>query len=666
MSKRQASSLERTWVECNPSKWVPSFFREWSTFWNRDAEDSGVPVEAQPYLDLVPESPGIELPPVTAKDICDSVGELKAISMRGADGWSYGELKMIPAVAFNSLAAIFGWIESNRRWPTVLAQWFIILLRKSEVDTPSRSDLRPITVASSLYRLWARIRARRILAILRERGTGMVRVNLPTTTIWGFVSDFLDFHDHLGDESHPSGIVLDIVKAFNTLNRAILRELMRKAGIPIGFIDAWIHGLDQMTRRVSIQGNHFAACTGCTGVPEGDPLSVVAMWAFSRLFSCVVHAHSTPVLTTPVTYADNWEVLSGSCREVIALYPVLASFLETCRLPIAPRKCWAWAFRAADRKVLKQTKFGEEPLPVVLRQKDLGQIWHTVLVLLRQHVMGGYDLVRNDWSAWQGYPVAERLVSSARVCGNIRCMARKPRFFLNVRQSDCGQRCVVHCTLTSQAGRLGWFVTCWLEALWTHNLRYLSTEFVWLGNRPSSSVPTGVGSSFMSSVEIGLVIVVSLEGCSALWLLWGGTPTPPWHLKTVQVGDFTWSLPHSTTSFTCSRRVGLRKLQRMFRIVRDYRIWLRSIQWALGIGDTWIHRRVGCYVLRRQEWPLRPSLARINRRARWRVHFVVGRTPGGTGFSYAHTLSTCGLSGMHQYPCSVCLLRLWNSGFGLK
>ena len=127
-----------------------------------------------------------------------------------------------------------------------------------------------------------------------------------------------------------------------------------------------------MTRRVNIQGHHFGACTGCTGVPEGDPLSVVAMWSFSRLFAFVVHAHSTPAVTTPVTYADNWEVLSGSCREVVALYPVLASFLEACRLPIAPKKCWAWALRPDDRKELKHTTFGDEPLPVVLRQKDLG------------------------------------------------------------------------------------------------------------------------------------------------------------------------------------------------------------------------------------------------------------------------------------------------------
>ena len=117
-----------------------------------------MPVEAQPYLDLVPDSPGIELAPaLDSKDLFETVGELKAKSMRGADGWSYGELKMIPEVAFASLAAIFGWIESKGRWPVTLAQWFIILLRKSEADTPSWSDVRPITVASSLYRLWARV-----------------------------------------------------------------------------------------------------------------------------------------------------------------------------------------------------------------------------------------------------------------------------------------------------------------------------------------------------------------------------------------------------------------------------------------------------------------------------------------------------------------------------
>ena len=164
----------------------------------------------------------------------------------------------------------------------------------------------------------ARLRARRIYRRHCEERTprGWCGVNLPTTTIWGFCLWLLGLPRSPGRFS--PGIVLDIVKAFNTLNRAILRELMRKAGIPVEFTSAWIHGLDQMprwivpllrweqlsgrrnirTRRVNIKGNHFGICTGCTGVPEGDPLSVVAMRSFSRLFDCVVSASPSPTLTT--------------------------------------------------------------------------------------------------------------------------------------------------------------------------------------------------------------------------------------------------------------------------------------------------------------------------------------------------------------------------------
>lgn len=75
----------------------------------------------------------------------------------------------------------------------------------------------------------------------------------------------------------PAGIVLDIVKAFSALGRAILRELLGKVGVPVALADAWLQELDQMTRRVTIQGNHYGSCCAWTGVPEGDPLSVVAM-----------------------------------------------------------------------------------------------------------------------------------------------------------------------------------------------------------------------------------------------------------------------------------------------------------------------------------------------------------------------------------------------------
>lgn len=78
--------------------------------------------------------------------------------MRRADGWSYGELKMLPLSSFRALASIFQWIEDHKQWPACLSQWFLVLLRKTNIAVPTWADLRPITVAASLYRLWARVK----------------------------------------------------------------------------------------------------------------------------------------------------------------------------------------------------------------------------------------------------------------------------------------------------------------------------------------------------------------------------------------------------------------------------------------------------------------------------------------------------------------------------
>lgn len=57
---------------------------------------------------------------------------------------------------------------------------------KTNIAVPTWADLRPITVAASLYRLWARVRASRILGVLKDRGAVLVRVNLPTNYHLGF------------------------------------------------------------------------------------------------------------------------------------------------------------------------------------------------------------------------------------------------------------------------------------------------------------------------------------------------------------------------------------------------------------------------------------------------------------------------------------------------
>eukprot|EP00438_Fugacium_kawagutii_P012734 Skav203739 [mRNA] locus=scaffold68:313387:315716:- [translate_table: standard] len=99
-------------------------------------------------------------------------------------------------------------------------------------------------------------------------------------------------------------------------------------------------------------------------------MSVVAMYALSVLF-----AHSmkqVEPLIHPVAYADNWELLVSQASRLLPVIPHLVQFMDECCLPMAFDKTWFWASTTRDRKLLKNTPFGDGTCQVVLSGVDLG------------------------------------------------------------------------------------------------------------------------------------------------------------------------------------------------------------------------------------------------------------------------------------------------------
>jgi len=131
------------------------------------------------------------------------------------------------------LACIFQAIERGTAWPPALRQWFLVLLREDDSPIPMWNQIHPISVSVGLYRLWARIRAKELLRVLASRPTGLIKPNLPTTAIWGMLSNYFDWA--VGKRAKPAGIVLDIVKAFDCLHRG----LMGKIGAPSWLWQCW-------------------------------------------------------------------------------------------------------------------------------------------------------------------------------------------------------------------------------------------------------------------------------------------------------------------------------------------------------------------------------------------------------------------------------------------
>eukprot|EP00438_Fugacium_kawagutii_P004973 Skav222404 [mRNA] locus=scaffold4422:467384:476455:+ [translate_table: standard] len=365
LTRREASQLVYRKVSLDPNEWAPFFLTKWEQYWKRDQDDEvQVP---QPLIDALPSVPPMDPFVLDFSDWCQAVQAAKTHTMRGVDGWSAAELTALPRGWVLPLLRLFGAIAGQGHWPRQLSVWLLILLRKTDASVADWSALRPISVASLTYRIWSRMCTSHMMRHARRLALPFVAPQLSTRSIWGWLAERIACQYR--QRSTMSGLVLDIVKCFNVLPRCILFAVMRRLGFDDQTLAVWALQLSGLERTLYIDTCVYGASTSSTGVPEGDPLSVVAMYSMSLAFACYVSVHS-PLL--PLAFADNWEALAVSSQELLRALPTVETFLELCRLPVSVSKCWVWAITKSDRKALKQARLNDSLLPVKLQAKELG------------------------------------------------------------------------------------------------------------------------------------------------------------------------------------------------------------------------------------------------------------------------------------------------------
>ena len=122
--------------------------------------------------------------------------------MRGTCGWSVGELRLLPEKAVLPLLRLFATVGKGGCWPKQLQTWLLVLLRKEE-GIPTWKSVRPISVASVVYRVWARIRTSQLLQLCHEQALPTVGPRLSTRSLWGYVANFVAEEEAAGGS--PSG-----------------------------------------------------------------------------------------------------------------------------------------------------------------------------------------------------------------------------------------------------------------------------------------------------------------------------------------------------------------------------------------------------------------------------------------------------------------------------
>lgn len=346
-----------------------AFHEYWSPKWNKHED---VPIDrwdsfvtSCDHLLPVPSRP-ILFEPITVEQWTKTVASKKVHTATGPDGVSRVDLLSMPVRYRRRIVALLNSIEQGHPWPSNVLVGTIAALEKVE-NAQDTSQFRPICVLSLIYRTWASCRAKSILTWLSEWAPAEIigsRPGCEAGTIWWRLACLIE-EGFYTEAQHLSGLSCDLSKCFNTLPRVPVFWLARRLGLPPSFVNAWHRSVGNITRRFQVLGKTGPAIGACCGFPEGDPLSVVAMYLVNIAMTVVLRDQAPQ--TTPWSFVDDWQLLCDSPDHTLWGYQVLSRFALTLDLCIDLRKSFYWGSTAEGREILRQ---GD--LPIKYHCRNLG------------------------------------------------------------------------------------------------------------------------------------------------------------------------------------------------------------------------------------------------------------------------------------------------------
>lgn len=343
------------------------FGKEWSARWDRhlSTDDSFW----DPILDFAhsvfEQKPAMEYSPITLEQWRAELRKKKRHAAVGPDGMTKQDLLMLPTDLTLRLLDILAKVEQKTPWPIQMVTGFVVALEKTP-GAVKVGQFRPITIFSLAYRVWGSIRAKQILLHLSSFAPMTCTGNLPNrfaAQVWLGIQSEIELAQH--SNKKLSGVVIDLVKAFNHSPRVPILTMMKLFGIPQPILHAWSSALTGMQRRFKLRNCVGPSVKSSAGFAEGDALSVTAM-----LMTNII-CHKWMSIKHPAvhswSYVDNIECTTTDADEAEASLTSLQNFTDTMDVLIDKDKIYFWSINPTDRRQLRQNA-----LTVKHSARDLG------------------------------------------------------------------------------------------------------------------------------------------------------------------------------------------------------------------------------------------------------------------------------------------------------
>ena len=287
----------------------------------------------------------------------------------GGDGWRVMELQALPDELLARLCELFALIERVGQWPSALAMGLVTPLSKGEGMKPI--DTRPITVMSTVYRLWAGTRVAEVIAWQAEwLGSDVCsyRVGFGCDDIWWCTA--LDIEHSLLMGEPLAGLSIDFAKAFDRLPITILLNLAEAAGVSSGMLTALRGMYGQLRRRWKIHGFLGDCFASTNGIMQGCPLSVAFLNIFAFIWTRIMREEVPG--SNPKAFADDLSLSAPSCMLVKKAVALTQEYATLTGMLINAKKSSVWATTTGMRMRLTDVQVDNVKVPLVTEDRLLG------------------------------------------------------------------------------------------------------------------------------------------------------------------------------------------------------------------------------------------------------------------------------------------------------
>ncbi|KAJ9436387.1 Retrovirus-related Pol polyprotein from type-1 retrotransposable element R2 [Diplonema papillatum] len=257
------------------------------------------------YAEYIEHRP-MECRDLTGEDLKSVLGKKRDGGVPGVDGWDTAELKKLPLPLLNALAAVFNAIEATGTWPDALLEAAVTLIPKDETLDPLA--LRPITVTSAIYRLWASTRLRDVVQWqekwIADSQHGF-RPKHGTVDVVFEIASQIEEALLTGKELY--GVALDFAKCFDKVPRDIVLKLVGELGLHERILGPLRDIYARLRRRYKLHMGVGGVFFTTNGILQGCPLSVILI---NALLSIVVRRVDDVGGVTSESFADDLTLLS--------------------------------------------------------------------------------------------------------------------------------------------------------------------------------------------------------------------------------------------------------------------------------------------------------------------------------------------------------------------